>query len=218
MDELRTEEEQIAALKNWWSNNGNSLLMGIGLTVAVFFGWKAFESGQIKQKSEASQMYQQLINAAMTQSIESDDSETIAFLANDLKSKFEDTEYAIYASLFIAKASVKNKDYSTAISELEWVLTKTEDSKLHHIVNGRIARILSAQDQHEEALARLVAKDPTFEANYLEIIGDIKKRTGDEDGAIESYKKAFSLTKGSPQSLPLLAVKLSDLGVNPDTL
>lgn len=38
--EHRTEEEQVAALKQWWKDNGNSLIIGVGLALAVVFGWK----------------------------------------------------------------------------------------------------------------------------------------------------------------------------------
>jgi len=36
--EHRTEEEQVAALKQWWNDNGNSLIIGVGLALALVFG------------------------------------------------------------------------------------------------------------------------------------------------------------------------------------
>ena len=218
MDDFNTEEEQIAALKKWWKEYSSSILMGIGVSLAVIFGWQAYQQNQIDGKSEASLKYQQLITAVTAKDAETDGAETISFLASELKEKFNDTEYAIYASLFIAKESVQNKDLDAAKTELNWVLANSEDTRIKHIVTGRIARILASQDKNEEALAMLVATDKPFEGDYLEIIGDIKNRSGDKTGAIESYTKAFSLIKDSPQSQPLLAVKLADLGVNPETL
>jgi len=218
VDDFNTEEEQIAALKKWWKEYASSILMGVGVSLALIFGWQAYQQKQIDDKSSASIMYKQLITAVTAKDAETDGAETISFLASELKEKFIDTEYAIYASLFIAKESVQNKDLDTAITELNWVLANSDDSRIKHIVTGRLARILSSQDKNEEALAMLVATDTAFEGDYLEIIGDIKNRSGDKIGAIESYTKAFSMVKDSPQSQPLLAVKLSDLGVNPDTL
>jgi len=218
VDDFNTEEEQIAALKKWWKEYSSSILMGIGVSLAVIFGWQAYQQNQIDGKSEASLKYQQLITAVTAKDAETDGAETISFLASELKEKFNDTEYAIYASLFIAKESVQNKDLDAAKTELNWVLANSEDTRIKHIVTGRIARILASQDKNEEALAMLVATDKPFEGDYLEIIGDIKNRSGDKTGAIESYTKAFSLIKDSPQSQPLLAVKLADLGVNPETL
>lgn len=220
MDHLRTEEEQIAALKNWWKENGNSLLIGIGAALFILFGWQAYKKSVIEEKTEASLMYQQLVTAASqpfgmeTQS----DETTIAYLAEELKDKHGETEYGLYAGLFLAKDAVDKDNLEGAIEQLDWVASSTEDSRIQHIVNSRKARILSAQGKHEDALALLSSPDAAFSASYREIEGDIKARMGDEAGAIEAYKKAFALVKDMPQAQPLLAVKLSNLGVNPSDL
>jgi predicted negative regulator of RcsB-dependent stress response len=39
VDDIKTEEEQIAAIKNWWKENGNSLLMAVVAAIAIIFGW-----------------------------------------------------------------------------------------------------------------------------------------------------------------------------------
>ena len=219
MNDFSTEEEQVAALKKWWKDNGNSLLIGVGVALAIAFGWKAYQGGVIEDKTQASFMYQQLITAATQTSFEeAEEAQTVSYLASDLKNKYSDSEYAIYAAMFIAKESVEANDLETAKVELNWILANTDDSRIMHIVKGRIARILSAEDKHDEALAMLNADDSDFEASYLEIKGDIKQRTGDRAAAIEAYKSAFELVKDSPQAQPLLAVKLSNLGINPETL
>ena len=46
MAELRTEEEQIEAIKRWWKKNGSSLLLGIALALAIVFGWQAWQNHQ----------------------------------------------------------------------------------------------------------------------------------------------------------------------------
>ena len=42
MAELRTEEEQVEALKSWWKENGKSLIMGVVIAVAAVFGWRGW--------------------------------------------------------------------------------------------------------------------------------------------------------------------------------
>jgi predicted negative regulator of RcsB-dependent stress response len=219
VSEFRTEEEQVAALKKWWKDNGNSLLMGVGVALAIVFGWKAYQNGVLQEKTAASLMYQQLVTAATKNDFdEVDEAETVTYLASELKDKFEGSEYALYAAMFIAKENVADKDYAGAETQLNWALANTEDVRIQHILNARLARLLSAQDKHDEALALLVATDPAFKASYLEIEGDIKNRKGDVSGAVDAYKTAFELVKENPQAQPLLAVKLSSLGLNPDTL
>lgn len=219
MNSYSTEEEQIAALKKWWNENGSSLLIGIVVALAIVFGWKAYQSGVEQDKTEASMLYQQLVSTAtQTELTGLEESSTVGYLAEQLKNKHQGSEYALYASLFIAKEKVAEADYDAAIAELNSVLDSTEDSRLQHIVNARLARVYSAQGRHEDGLAMLKSPDAEFEASYLEITGDIKKRMGDTAGAIEAYKQAFELVKSEPQAQPLLAVKLSDLGVDPDEL
>ena len=219
MSDYSTEEEQIAAIKNWWKNNGNSLLIGIGLALIVVFGWKAYQSGVVESKTEASLLYQQMIGAATsTEFSDPEEGSTVSYLAKELKTKFSDSEYAIYAALFIAKELVADAKYDEAKNEFNWVLDNTEDQRIVHIVNGRLARIYSIQGDNEAALKLLVATDPAFEASFQEIIGDIKLRLSEKQAAISAYTKAYQLVKSNPQSLPLLAVKLSNLGVDPETL
>lgn len=218
MTEFRTEEEQIAALKKWWNDNGQSLLIGIGLALVIVFGWKAYQNNVIQMKTEASSLYQQLIAEATKNNFDDEEADTLSYLANEIKTKFDSTEYAIYASLFLAKDAIEKQNYDTAKEELNWVLSNSDDVRIQHIVKARIARILSAEGQHEDAIAMLNATATQFEPAYLELKGDIKSRMGEKDAAIEAYTSAFQLIKDRPQAQPLLAVKLSDLGVNPETL
>tara|TARA_R110001592_G_scaffold248308_1_gene510548 strand:- start:9280 stop:9939 length:660 start_codon:yes stop_codon:yes gene_type:complete len=219
VSEFRTEEEQIAALKKWWSDNGRSLLIGIGLALVIVFAWKAYQNNVVLNKTAASSLYQQLIAEATKNNFdEVEEANTLNYLATELKTKFESTEYAIYAALFLAKDAVAKKAYDLAKEELNWVLAHTDDQRIKHIVNGRLVRILSAEGSHEEALAMLNATIPEFEPAYLELKGDIKNRMGEKEAAIAAYTAAYELIKDRPQTQPLLAVKLSDLGVNPETL
>tara|TARA_R110002072_G_scaffold89737_2_gene200928 strand:- start:3630 stop:4286 length:657 start_codon:yes stop_codon:yes gene_type:complete len=216
--ELRTEEEQIAALKQWWNDNGKSLLIGISLALVIVFGWKAYQNSVIQTKSEASALYQQLIAEATKNKLDNEEVNTLSYLATQIKTKFESTEYAIYAALFIAKDAIESKDYELASSELNWVLSHSDDQRIQHIIKGRLARILSEQGNHQGALDMLNASLSQFEPSYFELIGDIKSRMGEQEAAIDAYKSAYALIKEKPQAQPLLAVKLSDLGVNPETL
>ncbi|MFT6904869.1 MAG: putative negative regulator of RcsB-dependent stress response [Oleiphilaceae bacterium] len=218
MTEFRTEEEQIAALKKWWNDNGRSLLIGIGLALVIVFGWKAYQNSVIQMKSEASSLYQQLITEATKNNFDDEEANTLNYLATEIKTKYESTEYAIYAALFLAKDAVEQKSNDLAKEELNWVLSNTDDQRIKLIVKARLVRLLSAEGNNEEALAMLNASLPQFEPSYLELKGDIKYRMGENDAAIEAYSAAYQLIKDRLQTQPLLAVKLSDLGVNPETL
>lgn len=219
MAELRTEEEQIAAIKDWWKENGNSILVAIGLALAIGFGWKAYQNSVIETKSEASMLYEQMLSASSSPVAQnSDESTGVSYLANQLKEQHASTEYARYAALFLAKEAVAAKEYDAAIAELDWLIAGTEDARLIDIATVRKARVLSAKGEHEAALALLEPNEAEFEAEFLELQGDIKLRMGDESAAVDAYKKAYALLEEQTQLQPLLGIKLANLGVDTQQL
>ena len=87
MAELRTEEEQIQAIKDWWKKNGSSLLIGIGAALAIVFGWQAWQNHQAQQRTEAANQFANLLNAFSDQADETS-GETVAFVAQTLREDF----------------------------------------------------------------------------------------------------------------------------------
>jgi predicted negative regulator of RcsB-dependent stress response len=213
-----TEEEQIAALKNWWKQNGNSLLIGVGAALAVVFGWQTYQNSIVQEKTQASMLYQQLVTSATQDAFTRNQEEGVSvdFAARELKEKFSGSEYALYGALFMARELVRKNELDAALSELDYVTANTEDARLMHIANGRKARILSAQGKHDEALALLNAALEEFVPQYLEQVGDIKLKQNDTEGALAAYQDAWNRIKDKPETLPMLSVKLADLGVLTD--
>lgn len=217
MDEFKTEEEQIAAIKNWWKKNGSSLILAVVAALAIVAGFRAWQSNVDSNKAAASGLYQQLVTTT-TSNQGMGDSKTATFIGNELKEKFGDTEYARFAALFMAKQAVENKDYAAAIEELDFVLSTTESKATINVVTGRKARVLAAQGEFDAALALLSTDDEAFKPSLLEIKGDIQLEQGDAESAKQTYLEAFDLVKTQPQRAPLLGVKLSDLGVDTRSL
>jgi len=215
--ELRTEEEQIAAIKNWWSENGTGVLSAIAAALLIIFGWKFYQSSVIESKTEASALYEQLLSANASSGPNPIATTGIDFFASQLKERFGDTEYGVYAALFMAKDAIEKGELDAAIAELEWVKQQTTDGRLIDVTNSRLARVLADQGKADEALGLLVANEQEFESQFLEIKGDILLRQGQEAEAIDAYNAAYNLVKESPQQQPLLLVKLASLGVSHDS-
>ena len=63
MEEYRTEEEQVEALRNWWKENGRSIIAAIIIALSASFAWQAWQSSQEDQQENASALYQAMLRA-----------------------------------------------------------------------------------------------------------------------------------------------------------
>lgn len=213
--EHRTEEEQVAALKQWWNDNGNSLIIGVGLALALVFGWKMYQQNIENTKNAASVLYQQLLEVALEPAATEESEASVSFIANKLKAEYENTEYATFSALFLAKNAISKKDLDGAEAELRWILTNNPESSLVPLVKGRLARVLDRQGKQQDALALLDVKAAgTYAALYLEIKGDIYHRAGETDQAKESYLEAYKAMKEAGVQRPMLTLKMADLGLS----
>ena len=57
-EELRTEEEQVEAMKKWWNENGKSLIITVVVVLAGYFGWNSYQENQRVQGEAAASIYQ----------------------------------------------------------------------------------------------------------------------------------------------------------------
>lgn len=214
MAEMRTEEEQVQAIKDWWKKNGSSLLIGIAAALAIVFGWQAWQSHQQQQRTEAASQFANLLNAFGDESDENR-AETVAFVADNLKEEFADSTYAIYGMLLLARQQLMDEnDAPAAIESLQWAQSKVEaGDALSFVIRNRLSRAQFAAEQYDQALATLEqgGDSDAFAAIYSELRGDILLAQGDRDGAREAYLAARE--QSSQGRSGVLELKLSDLGV-----
>ncbi|MEX2475174.1 YfgM family protein [Marinobacter sp.] len=214
MAEMRTEEEQVQAIKDWWKRNGGSLLIGIGAALAIVFGWQTWQNHQQQQRAEAASQFANLLNAYSAQADE-ERGETVAFVASNLQEEFSDSAYAIYGMLVLARQQLMDDgDPEAAIESMNWAREKVEEgSALSFVIRNRLARAQFAAEQYDEALATLdgAGENEAFTAIYSELRGDILLAQGDRDGAREAYLAAAEQSRQGRSGV--LELKLSDLGV-----
>lgn len=216
MAELRTDEEQVEAIKQWWKNNGSSLLIGIGAALAIVFGWQAWQNQQAQQRTEAASQFVTLMNAFGAEDETSAD--TVAFVAKTLRDEHADSAYAVYANLMLARVQLmQNSDAEGAVESLQWALNKASETQpLALVVRSRLAQAQMALDDYDAALATIDgAKDSdAFGAMFAELRGDILLAKGDQEGAREAYLAARE--QGEENRSGVLQLKLADLGVGGD--
>ncbi|PFG08389.1 MULTISPECIES: YfgM family protein [unclassified Marinobacter] len=216
MAELRTDEEQVEAIKQWWKNNGSSLLIGIGAALAIVFGWQAWQNQQAQQRTEAANQFVTLMNAFGTEDETSAD--TVAFVAKTLRDEHADSAYAVYANLMLARVQLmQNSDAEGAVESLQWALNKAAETQpLVLVVRSRLAQAQMALEDYDAALATIDgAKDSdAFGAMFAELRGDILLAKGDQNGARDAYLAARE--QGEENRSGVLQLKLADLGVGGD--
>ncbi len=206
----RTEEEELAMIRDWWQRNGKPLITGSVLALVLVFGWRGWQNYQVEQAQGASMLYQQLLESVMPANGQPDPAQ-IAALASNLKKDYAGTTYAQYGSLFVAKVAVEAGKPDDAVNELQAVLKKPADATLEELARQRLARVQAAQGKAEEALKLLQAKvEPAFAASRDELKGDLLLQLGRIEEARVAYESAKkALSDESTQSS--LQMKLDDL-------
>lgn len=206
----RTEEEELAVIRDWWQRNGKPLLAGGALALVGVFGWQAWQKHEANQSYAASAVYQQLVEITLNSPAEPDAGK-VSELAGKLNKDFAGSHYAQYGSLLLARVAVDSGRLDEAAAELRKVLDKPADATLGEVARQRLARVLAAQDKTEEALALLAGEAAAaFVAGREELRGDLLARLGRNGEARSAYEKARAAL---PQEAGLgtLQIKLDDL-------
>lgn len=210
MEQYRTEEEQVEALRRWWDENGRSTVIGIVIALAAAFGWQGWKSFQADEAAAASDKYQ-----AFMRSMGGTDEASILTaqqLAQDIKSDYASTTYAQFAALHLARIAVTTGDLAGAEKELRWVVAKADkNSDIGTIAQIRLARVLASAGDSEQALAILDAIGDSYEGIRSLARGDILLAAGDAEGARLAYAGAQAFASLAGTELPTLQAKLQSV-------
>ncbi len=212
MAELRTEEEQVEALKRWWDENGKSLLAGIAIAILGVVGWNYYQDQQQVSAETASAYYQRLLGNATVAQVGDAQVSAIKQDAATLKTEFEDSAYAQYAALMLAKLAVQADDLTQAENELRWVVSQVDaDTDMAALASVRLAQVLHAQGRSDQALALLVDADDVWQGRRQEVKGDILLSQGDKTGARKAFAAALQVAQDQGANAALLNLKLDNL-------
>jgi predicted negative regulator of RcsB-dependent stress response len=207
MDTLTTEEQQIAAIKQWWKENGSSIVTGVVLGLAVLFGGKAWFAYQERNAQSASNIFAVMMNA-----LQNGDVLNAGEKAGMLLADYSSTPYAALGALALARVRVEEGQLDAARAQLQWVLDNSDSEVFRDIASLRLARVLIASGDLDAAtaIAGKVPSDGAFEALFAEVRGDIQRSRGDLVAASAAYQQALAAMPGDSQQRELLQLKYAD--------
>jgi predicted negative regulator of RcsB-dependent stress response len=207
MDIYASDEEKAEAIKQWWRDNGRSVIAGIILGLAAIFGFRYWMNYQQVQTQQAAVIYQQA-SIQLSQSQAADAERMVETLMQDYAS----TAYAVFAALEMAQSKLSQGEADAAANYLNWVKEEAKLQSHRELATLRLARVYFSQDKLDEALSLIAETDSqAFSSLFAELEGDIKLAQGDSSAAYTAYQQALTqLTPGEPRQ-SLIEIKLDDV-------
>jgi predicted negative regulator of RcsB-dependent stress response len=201
------EQEQLASLKAWWNQYGNLISWVLIAALLAYSGWAGWNYYQRSQALQASQLYDELQNAAAA-----NDGAKVQRAAGDMESRFGGTAYAPMGALVAAKSAYEAKDLKTAKAQLQWAAEHGND-EYQTVAKLRLAGILLDEQAYDEALKALAG------ANAAQFAGAVADRKGDVlvaqnklAEARAAYQAALSATDKNNPGRRLIELKLEAIG------
>jgi predicted negative regulator of RcsB-dependent stress response len=201
-----TEEEQVAAIKRWWKENGASTITGIIVGILLIIGWNFWQSYTKDKATQASALYEKLLT-----NVEKENTETVQQISEKISAEYGSTAYSTYAALLLAKTKVKEGDLEAAKAIFEKQMKESDSVELRNVARIRLIRLLHSTGENEKGLQLIAevnqASAQGFSTSYDELKGDLYVALDRLGEARTAYQSALR----SGNSSPLLQFKLDDI-------
>lgn len=198
------EEQEINQLKDWWKENGKTIIVAFILGVGGMFGWRYWQAHQAEQIAQASAQYDALIYSA-----QQDEQAKKANIEQFVQANSK-TAYAVFALLDEAKKATEKQDFAAAEVNLNQALTQSQDEVLTSIIALRLSAVQFQLGQLDNALTTLnQVKGESFNARKAILTGDIQVAKGDKVAAKNSFEQAQQ--SGSQLEQQMAKMKLNNL-------
>jgi predicted negative regulator of RcsB-dependent stress response len=202
------EQEQLSAIKSWWSQYGRLVLVtviGSLLAVGGIRGWHYYQGSQ----SAAA-----VVLFAQQQAAErASDHKKVRDIAQEIINRYGSTAYATLAALSAAKSDFDTGDLASAKTRLQWVIDKAKEEEARDVARLRLARILHDEKKADEALKLLEAKHAdSFAGLYADLKGDLLFAQGKREEARAAYQLALDRSDAGSPMRQIIQLKLDAVG------
>ncbi len=218
-----SEEEQIAALKDFWEDWGN-LILTIALVISAgFAGWRYWQVHQRHHREELSMAFQRvMVDYQHIQTEASSDKATTANTAlhadaERLIQLDSGSGYADLSHWLLARVAVDHQDYKEARHQLQLVFDHHPEDQIAQLTALRMASVDIASGQPAQALQDLQkVHDAAYDASRKELEGDADLANHQPELARAAYQAADqALVRDKLPPRPLLNLKMADMGIAP---
>jgi predicted negative regulator of RcsB-dependent stress response len=206
--EYLNEQEQYDALKAFWKTYGSWIVLGILLVIFAMVGTHYWQARNQSKLDNASIAYQNILSTLAT-----NHNADITASAEAMMKQDGHTPYASMAALLLAGQQVNANQLSAATENLQWVIKHAPTPALKAIATLRVARILLAEKQPQQALALLVKPLTGFDGAYAMVAGDAYVQLQDYAKAYQSYQLALHNMPENDYFVGIIKLKLSNLPV-----
>lgn len=213
MAEDFTDEEQAERIKQWWRDNGVSVVVSVVLAVAAVLGWQQWQSYKHKQSAQASLAYERMTSAvANLRAKDQAAMQKAREAANTLLNEHAGSIYADLAALTLARLAIHQDDYSAAAKQLEKVVKNPAEAPVGAIARIRLARVELERGNPERVAQLIKDKLPKpWKGRALELRGDLKLARGERAAAREAYSSALEQLEAGDSTRARVEMKLNDL-------
>ena len=201
-----SDEEQVDALKNWWKENGRSVVGGVVIGLGLVFGWQAWTQHQTRVAGQASSQFEQLQQSLAAGAYESADKQAEGIIA-----EFGGSAYATFATLDATKVKLSQGDTAASMAQIKTVADSAGDESLRQIARLRMARIMLSEGQLDSAAATIADNvDGSFRGEFAELRGDLALARGSRADARSAYQEALD---NQVSNASLVQMKMDDLAM-----
>jgi len=205
------EQEQLDAVKAFWSKYGNLITWLLVLVLGGFAAWNGWQWYQRDQGGKAGALFDELDRA-----VTAGDAEKAGRAFADLRARYPGTAYAQQGGLLAAKVQFDKGRSDDARASLTWVAEQAKEAEMRTVARLRLAALQAEAKQYDEALKTLdAAKAEGFEALVADRRGDVLMLQGKQAEARSAWQAAYAAMSDKVEYRRLIDAKLTAIGAAP---
>lgn len=202
------QQEQLEAIKGWWTQYGKLVMVTVIGGLLVVGGIRGWHYYQNSQAASAVALFSQLQGAERAS-----DHKKVRDIAAQMVEHYGSTPYAAIAALAAAKSDFDTGDLAAAKTRLQWAMEHAKEDELRDVARLRLARVLIDEKKPDEALKLLEAKHgDSFTGLYADVKGDVLLAQGKRAEARAAYQIALDKSDAASPLRQIIQLKLDAVG------